>query len=285
MTLGIGNIVTAIVLLVSAGQDIDLKSSVRQKLDDLLAVSISGASSARKAHAYRALFKQITPAELNKLTAHSDLSLALQARFEQLCIPEPPNLKLQNGDIVVPVPNVQFETFFARRTGYAPPTWWARGFRVPPGSEFGRGYNSGGLADRSVLPKGLWRKNSGDTITVGDASRRITFQRHGSGDALYVLFNGSSTYVECYDSAVAYPSTLTAYETSSGKRVWEQQVWGNYRGGFAGYGVHDLAVEIHNGEIIVYGVGPGSYAEGFRQSDGKPVFRFSTNYWSQYEER
>jgi hypothetical protein len=44
-------------------------------------------------------------------------------------------------------------------------------------------------------------------------------------------------------------------------------------------------MELHKGQIVVYGVGPGSYAEAFQLSDGKPVFRFSTSYWESQPEK
>jgi hypothetical protein len=253
-------------------------------LDDLLAISIDGSAFDRKAWAYRALFQQVTPNELEGLVGQPDLSLSLQAKFEVLHRSPSPDPKLRKGDIVVPAPSLEFEKHFTKRLGFAPPVWWARGFRVPAGPDFGSGFNSNGLTDRSILPKGLWRKNSGETITVEDTSRRLTIQRDESGDALYVLFAGRFAYVESYNSVVAYPSSLTAYEITSGKRLWKREVWGNYRGGVGGYGVHDLTVEIHNGDVVVYGVGPGSYTEAFRQSDGKPILRFSTNYWFQTPE-
>jgi hypothetical protein len=124
------------IAVVADGQIQGYRFTVQDNLNALNGVPLSSGSvdsansnSYRKANAYESLFKAVTPAELGLLTSDPDLSLALQARFEQLCAPRPPDPSVRKDDIVVPRPTSEFGMFFAKRIGFSPPDWWVRGFR------------------------------------------------------------------------------------------------------------------------------------------------------------
>jgi hypothetical protein len=267
-----------------------------------------------KAKAYRALFEKVGRAGLTDLAKDKDTSLALQASWEL-------HKKLVKRDVILsdsPPPSYlpkdtydadeikKFLTFLKDRTKAPVPEWWAKGIsdlsvqveKVKCHLYFGidplrKELNPVDLGVR------VWRVREGVKLTLRD-----DVYSYKSGDVLIEcpkaknpgdFFGGgcladvSGEKITClapYSSTAAFRFRVAGFESKSGKRLWQSEVWALARTIHAGPSAgHRVELTTKGRTVFVFGeeVG-GFYLEAFDLETGKCQFRFCTSYWGHYSE-
>jgi len=235
-----------------------------------------------KGKAYRALFESATTADLGLLTRDPDLSLGLQAGWEEVR-KDIHSLKASDASSKGMAVDA-FLTFFTDRVGYEPPKWWVETVRSTWG--ISREHTALPLTGPPEMASGkqagITRKDEGDSTVFSDDTHTLWLSNFRQWRSVYTIFDGDRAYLGEYGSVVSYPFRVECYKLSTGKLVWAQLAWGSFRGGFGGFGFNSISMALHGKELAMFGLG---YAEGLNIADGSPRYRFCDNYWMNDPEK
>jgi hypothetical protein len=91
---------------------------------------------------------------------------------------------------------------------------------------------------------------------------------------------GPDRWFLAFHHTCGYLFQMACVDARSGRGLWETNVWATGLGCFMGNWPEErVTVVPGDGLVVVFGESLVPYIEGFDIRDGRPVFRFSTNYW------
>jgi hypothetical protein len=261
--------------------------------------NVEGADSTYAAgEAFRALFTKLKRDRLRPLMDDKNTGIALQAAWEvhkKVVKRKPPILGRTNW-VFAEKEMEEFVQFLTKRTGTPPPAWWSgamvRG-EVFPGSHHAFIEKPKGgpvhatakvekdkvvvsLGERSIeVSKAVCDKELKEIMATGldDARIAVSLEKEHSFVAIYPLRG--------------YPYQLSCLNSKTGNALWTAEVWACRTGISTGppdFG-HQVEIRRNGNAILLYGEEMGMYLEAFDAKAGKSLYRFCTNYWSQYSEK
>jgi len=250
--------------------------------------------------AYEAFFKRLTATEMKELKLDPDLGISLQAGWELSRKPlvRKPAIRGRSDWIYDPKPTRAFAHFMAGKANLAIPGWWSETLRC---ADFFPGQNHAFFSNAHPNGRTRWERTLTDNefrLVTGESEYRIlaegktyTLPMNWPTDAwdierLTILARDGQTFLAPYGYyGGGRPFKLFSVD-KSGRVRWRADVWATRSDFSSGMGSHDVSLVLAGDRIAVFGAeDDGAYAEEFRVSDGHPIFRFCTAYWSRYSER
>jgi hypothetical protein len=254
---------------------------------------LAHANSSRKWHQdAAAIFYGTKDDEENRLILEPDAGIALTAAWHRILRAVPEEYRQQPGPL--PASDIhRFIGFVEGRLCVRPPSWWAdllldlrphsrHSVSMPAKRNERSGFT--GSASGYYVPAGLSATTNGDFLSLASVGGTCTipaatiWNAVGRGSHLFAATDAQRWFVASH-TGIPLTYALMRVEPSSGKVLWSSDVWAaDYYPGHSGPGQHFATLELANDSAIVFGLvsGCGPYIEGFRMTDGKPLFRFSS---------
>lgn len=276
-------------------------------------VKIPESPENKQAREYRALFEKVGRAGLANLTKDKDMSLALQASWElhkklvQRTVFEggkPPSyipLDTYDADELK-----KFLAYIKDRTKAPVPEWWTKGISdlcVQMEKEKWHMYIGIDPHRKELNPveleKIVWRVREGVKLTLRDdvfsykcgdvlieCPKPKKFGELFTGGCLADVSGEKITCLATYSSTLARSFPIAGFESKSGKRLWDTEVWALAKHLLSGSSAgHRVELTTKGGTVFVFGEEFGGfYLEAFDLETGKHQFRFCTSYWGRYSE-
>ncbi len=186
--------------------------------------------------------------------------------------------------------------FMSARTGISIPEWWRKSFEdmdlsrgmdhaffsvvKPPSST-----DLTGIADNQGGPNNGGRFDKSIISVLGRTYKLPPFANEfwSNSPVMNYYFGAADTFL-APETGAGFPYNLYCFDKERNLR-WRAQVWSAGRTILQGRAWHSCSFVLTADVIAVYGIEcGGAYAEAFRLTDGKPVFRFCSCYWFNWSE-
>jgi hypothetical protein len=244
---------------------------------------------------YGALRRAATRADIRRLRQHRDVGIAVWAAWQDVCR----TVSEEEGRATYRPDRRKLEWFLAVLECHVradAPAWWQatlldaeanRRDNFVFAAPVGRLYHATGVgtveARRGIharMARGVLTLTSGlDSVAVPPGLIQIdggAFSNH----YVSALLEPGRCYLAAHEETGS-DYKLTCLARPSGKVCWRAEVWGSARwSSWSGPVLphHCVAVVKQGDRILVFGAATsGAYVEGFRATDGRNLFRFSTS--------
>ena len=143
------------------------------------------------------------------------------------------------------------------------------------------------------FPSDVTVKRAGDQVVV-KRNKGVSFKMPASIldkipkgyvglDRCEFCIGKKSTLIVMFSVDAPDTSPIICVDSSTGKINWRAELWGAGGQIGGGFSSNCLQLSCNESTAIIFGLSTtGAYAETFDLKTGKPVFRFSTNYWSRW---